>query len=137
MSNGKVHRRCKVGDNRGLVTSVLGPLVRGCAARLALSGVASAQTTITSQQAGQIIKELLPRQAAALKLDLKQFDTCSKGNEDDAAITRDMTEGTGFAVKGTPTFFVGKTTTQGFEGVRIVGAQPLAVFQQRIESLLK
>jgi protein-disulfide isomerase len=29
-----------------------------------------------------------------------------------------MTEGAGFNVNGTPTFFVGKTTAQGFEGLR-------------------
>jgi protein-disulfide isomerase len=77
------------------------------------------------------------QQALALKLDMKQFDACIKGNQYDAAITKDMTEGAGFSVNGTPTFFVGKTTAQGFEGFRIVGAQPYAVFQQRIEGLLK
>lgn len=48
-----------------------------------------------------------------------------------------MTEGNGFSVNGTPTFFVGKTTAQGIEGFRIVGAQPYAVFQQRLDALLK
>jgi len=68
---------------------------------------------------------------------MQPFDVCLKGTQYDAAITRDMTEGTGFSVNGTPTFFVGKTTAQGFEGFRIVGAQPYAVFQQRIDQLLK
>ncbi len=40
-------------------------------------------------------------------------------------------------VSGTPTFFVGTTTAQGFEGFRIVGAQPYSVFQARIDGLLK
>ena len=79
----------------------------------------------------------ITQQATALKLDMPQFDACIKGTQYDAAITRDMTEGTGFSVNGTPTFFVGKTTAQGFEGFRIVGAQPYAVFQQRIDQLLK
>jgi len=79
----------------------------------------------------------ITQQATSLKLDMKQFDACIKGNQYDAAITKDMTEGAGFSVNGTPTFFVGKTTAQGFEGFRIVGAQPYAVFQQRIEGLLK
>jgi protein-disulfide isomerase len=82
-------------------------LIATVAATLALAGMASAQT-ITTQ-----------------------------GNEYDTAISKDMTEGAGFSVNGTPTFFVGKTTAQGFEGFRIVGAQPFAVFQQRIEGLLK
>lgn len=79
----------------------------------------------------------ITQQAAALKLDMKQFDSCVSGTQYDAAIRKDMTEGAGFSVNGTPTFFVGKTTAQGFEGLRIVGAQPYAVFKERIEGLLK
>lgn len=40
-------------------------------------------------------------------------------------------------LSGTPTFFVGKTTTQGFKGFRIVGAEPYSVFQARLDGLLK
>lgn len=55
----------------------------------------------------------------------------------DSAIDMDVAEAARFDVSGTPTFFVGKTTVQGFEGFRIVGARPSAVFQARIEGLLK
>jgi protein-disulfide isomerase len=89
------------------------------------------------KNASQLSPAFITQQAASLKLDMKQFDTCTKGTEYDSAISKDMTEGAGFSVNGTPTFFVGKTTAQGFEGFRIVGAQPFAVFQQRIEGLLK
>ena len=54
-----------------------------------------------------------------------------------ATVNNHTTEGNGFAVNGTPTFFVGKTTAQGFEGFRIAGAQPYPVFQPRIDALLK
>jgi len=89
------------------------------------------------KNASQLSPAFITQQAAALKLDMKQFDTCIKSTEYDAAINKDMTEGNGFSVNGTPTFFVGKTTAQGIEGVRIVGAQPYAVFQQRLDALLK
>jgi protein-disulfide isomerase len=89
------------------------------------------------KNASKLSPALIAQEAAALKLDMKAFDACSKGTQYDAAITRDLTEGSGFDVNGTPTFFVGKTTAQGFEGFRIVGAQPFAVFQARIEGLLK
>jgi protein-disulfide isomerase len=89
------------------------------------------------KNASALAPAFIAQQAAALKLDMKQFDTCTKGTQFDSAITKDMTEGAGFSVSGTPTFFIGKTTAQGFEGFRIVGAQPYAVFQQRIEGLLK
>jgi protein-disulfide isomerase len=79
----------------------------------------------------------ISQQATALQLDMKQFDACTKSTDYDSAISTDMTEGAGFNVSGTPTFFIGKTTAQGFEGFRIVGAQPYAVFQQQIEGLLK
>lgn len=89
------------------------------------------------KNASQLSPAYITQQAAALKLDMKQFDTCIKGTGYDSAINKDMTEGNGFAVNGTPTFFVGKTTAQGIEGFRIVGAQPYAVFQQRLDALLK
>ena len=89
------------------------------------------------KNASQLSPAYITQQAAALKLDMKQFETCTKSTEYDSAINKDMTEGSGFSVNGTPTFFVGKTTAQGFEGLRIVGAQPYAVFKERIEGLLK
>jgi len=89
------------------------------------------------KNASQLSPAYITQQAAALKLDMKQFETCIKGTEYDSAINKDMTEGSGFSVNGTPTFFVGKTTAQGIEGFRIVGAQPYAVFQQRLDVLLK
>jgi len=89
------------------------------------------------KNASKLSAPYITQEAAALELDMKQFDACIKGTQYDSAITRDLTEGAGFDVSGTPTFFVGKTTAQGFEGFRIVGAQPYAVFQQRIEGLLK
>jgi len=54
-----------------------------------------------------------------------------------ATVNNHTTEGNGFAVNGTPTFFVGKTTAQGFEGFRVVGTQLYPVFQPRIDALLK
>jgi len=89
------------------------------------------------KNASQLSPAYITQQAAALKLDMKQFETCIKSTEYDSAINKDMTEGSGFSVNGTPTFFVGKTTAQGIEGLRIVGAQPYAVFQQRLDALLK
>jgi protein-disulfide isomerase len=89
------------------------------------------------KNARQLSPAFMAQQAAALKLDMKQFDTCTTSTEYDSAINKDMTEGSGFSVNGTPTFFVGKTTAQGLEGFRIVGAQPYAVFQQRLDALLK
>jgi protein-disulfide isomerase len=89
------------------------------------------------KNASQLSPAFIAQQAASLKLDMKKFDACTTSTEYDTAINKDMTEGAAFSVNGTPTFFVGKTTAQGFEGFRIVGAQPFAVFQQRIEGLLK
>jgi protein-disulfide isomerase len=75
---------------------------------------------------------------ASAQTDLTQSDACLQdGPGSAAAIDKDMTEGAGFSVNGTPTFFTDTTTPQGFEGFRIVGAQPDAVFQPRIEGPLK
>lgn len=89
------------------------------------------------KNAGKLSPAFIAQQAGALKLDMTQFDTRTTGTTYDSAINKDMAEAASFDVSGTPTFFVGKTTAQGFEGLRIVGAQPYAVFHRRIEGLLK
>lgn len=82
-------------------------VVMAIAGALALAGAASAQTTY------------------------------SAGPQHAAAIQKDIAEASSIDVSGTPTFFFGQTTTQGFDGFRIVGAQDDPVFQARLDSLLK
>jgi predicted DsbA family dithiol-disulfide isomerase len=67
---------------------------------------------------------------------MSQFGACVGGERHKDAIDRDVVDAQRASVNGTPTFVLGKTMPQGFEGVRIVGAQAYAVFEQKIRELL-
>lgn len=71
---------------------------------------------------------VLKQFAAALELPQPAFDTCLDSGIYAEAVNAQVTEGMQLGVQGTPTFFI--------NGQRVVGAQPFAVFQQLIETLL-
>jgi protein-disulfide isomerase len=58
-----------------------------------------------------------------------QFNECLDSGEMASVVSKDMSDGQAAGVSGTPTVFV--------NGKRIVGAQPLSVFEQAIEEALK
>ena len=74
--------------------------------------------------------------AKELKLNLTQFDACVTSKKYAARIAQDQQEGAMAGVSGTPTFVIGRTSAKGFEGVRVVGAQPYAVFEAQIQKAL-
>ncbi len=74
--------------------------------------------------------------ARDLGLDMNHFGACFSADRHRPAIDRDVADAQNAGVSGTPTFVLGKTTPQGFEGARIVGAQPYAVFERQIKELL-
>ena len=66
--------------------------------------------------------------AQELGLDTDTFGECLTSGVHESAVNADLQEGVQLGVTGTPAFFV--------NGHPISGAQPFAVFQQAIESLL-
>ncbi len=66
--------------------------------------------------------------ARAVGLDGARFDQCLDSRTGSPRVDRDLQEAANFGIKGTPTFFV--------NGVRIPGAQPLALFETVIDHLL-
>jgi predicted DsbA family dithiol-disulfide isomerase len=91
-----------------------------------------------NNQAGTVLSEDSYHQYASdLGLDLTTFDNCMNTEKYKQAVQSDLDYANGLpadtngdtAVGGTPTFFI--------NGYRIVGAQPLAYFQQIIDSQLK
>jgi protein-disulfide isomerase len=66
--------------------------------------------------------------AADLKLDTAAFESCMTGHKYQAEIQSDMQFAIDLGVQSTPTFFI--------NGLAIVGAQPLNVFQQVIDQEL-
>lgn len=66
--------------------------------------------------------------ATELGLDMKKFDTCISNNSYLQAVQADSDFALNLGINSTPTFFV--------NGLAIVGAQPLSVFQQVIDKEL-
>lgn len=76
--------------------------------------------------------------ARSLQLDATAFDACLEQNKYTAEVQKDYADGVTAGVRGTPGFFVGKTGSDDtIQGTLISGAQPLAVFRQAIEGLLR
>jgi len=69
--------------------------------------------------------DVLDQIAGQLGLDRAAFDQCRADPAVAAEVASDQAEGERLGVDGTPTFFV--------NGVRIVGAQPLGVFNESIQ----
>jgi protein-disulfide isomerase len=75
--------------------------------------------------------------ARDLELDVDKLSACITAQTYAAEIDRDVADAMSAGVSGTPSFVLGRTTPgPAFEGVRIVGAQPYAVFESRIKALL-
>ncbi|HEY7791401.1 MAG TPA: DsbA family protein [Vicinamibacterales bacterium] len=74
--------------------------------------------------------------ATDLRLDLPKFNACVSADTYARQIAKDQQEGAAAGVSGTPSFVVGRTSARGLTGVRMVGAQPFAVFDAEIRSLL-
>ena len=75
-------------------------------------------------QAVDVFKSWIPE----LGLDQATFDECLDSGKYADEIQADIQDGVSYGVRGTPTFFI--------NGRPLVGAQPLAVFQQAIEAEL-
>ena len=72
--------------------------------------------------------ESLISYAEELELDTDEFTDCLESGKYTDEVLADFEEGRSYGVSGTPTFFI--------NGVRLVGAQPFANFQQVIEAEL-
>ncbi len=71
---------------------------------------------------------VLSELASGLDVDMEAFETCLVEETYRAEIEHDFAEGLSYGVRGTPAFFI--------NGRAVVGAQPLAVFQQIIDEEL-
>jgi len=74
--------------------------------------------------------------ARSLHLDMAAFTRCLDQNKYDAAVQRDAADAARLGITGTPSFVLGPTVRDGlFVGTMIVGAQPYAVFAEKIRAL--
>lgn len=88
------------------------------------------------RNAATLSPALMTSTAEGLKLDMAAFQACVESDRFDAQIQKDIRDAHSAGVTGTPSFLIGRTAARGLEGVRLVGAQPLAAFEARFTELL-
>jgi protein-disulfide isomerase len=74
--------------------------------------------------------------ARQVGLDLAAFDACRKAGLQEQKVHEDAASARAAGISATPTFVLGRTTA-GAGSDTIEGAEPLAVFQQKIDALLQ
>lgn len=80
----------------------------------------------------------LPKIAQDLGLNVSNFKSCLDTEKYKDEVQKDLADATSAGASGTPSFFIGKSTSDGIiEGTKIVGAQPYTNFQSIFDSLLK
>lgn len=88
------------------------------------------------KNADRMTPAFISEQAQDVGLDMLSFIDCAESDRFQAEIEADIAEAGSLGINGTPSFVIGRTIPEGLEGVRIVGAQPYAVFDARIKALL-
>ena len=73
--------------------------------------------------------------ATNLKMDVNAFRTCVASEKYKEAVQTDVLEAMKIGASGTPTFVVGKSTPDGVDGDVVIGAQPYAMFDQKLKEL--
>ena len=73
-----------------------------------------------------------------LGLNGSTLQECLDSEKYKAEVDKDLADATLYGANGTPTFFIGKSNSQGkFQGTILVGAQPFAAFKTIIDEQLK
>ena len=77
------------------------------------------------------------RYAQDLGLKTDDLEDCIQSGRYEKAIQADITAASTAGLTGTPSFVLGKLTSEGIQGDVIVGAQPFGLFAAKIEDLLR
>jgi len=87
---------------------------------------------------GQDAADQFRKQALAIGADGARYDACLTDAKTEAAIQRDLKDGTAQGVRGTPAFFIVKNTPEGQAATPkfISGALPYDQFAQAIEQVI-
>jgi protein-disulfide isomerase len=76
--------------------------------------------------------------ATDLRLNLGSFNSCLADQTQTDEVKKDIADGSAAGASGTPTFVIGKSTSNGeIDGDLLVGAQPYAAFQAVIDPMLQ
>lgn len=92
----------------------------------------------TKSNGNGLTKDDLSTIATDLELNIDTFTTCVGDEKNKEEVQKDLADATKVGASGTPTFFIGKSTSNGvITGTKIVGAQPYSAFQAEIDKQLK
>ena len=76
--------------------------------------------------------------AQQMGLNREKIAQCAASEDAQNFIKKENSQGTIYGVSGTPTFFIGTDNGHGsMKAMKMVGAQPIAQFREKIDSLLK
>jgi predicted DsbA family dithiol-disulfide isomerase len=75
--------------------------------------------------------------AATLSLDVNAFNACLQSDRHLADIDQDAKDAKAVRLTGTPSFIIGKTTSDEISGQVVIGAQPMNKFDAAISRALE
>ena len=78
----------------------------------------------------------LPAHAATLNLDIEAFNACLQSTRHLDTIAKEAKDAQAVRLTGTPSFIIGKTTSDVIDGQVVIGAQPMNVFDAAINKAL-
>lgn len=81
-------------------------------------------------------KEAIAKYAQTNALDLASFQACADADKYKAEIEKSIADAGTVGISGTPSFVIGKTSTDAVDGDRVVGAVPEAVFETEIQKFI-
>lgn len=86
--------------------------------------------------AANLDSEALLNYAESLYLDVAKFSACLDSQKYKSEVQKDIDQAGSLGIIATPAFVLGKTTAEGVDGVKFLGAVPYATFDARIRELL-
>ena len=80
---------------------------------------------------------LLPNYAKLVGLDVDKFSACLESGRYADKIKASAALASSIGLSGTPSFVVGSSKGDMVDGVKLVGAQPFAAFDQKLKELMR
>lgn len=81
-------------------------------------------------------QEQILQYAQEAGVDVNLLRACLASEKYRAEIQKDIADAQSVGITGTPGFILGRTSQDGFEGYKMVGAQPISAFEAKINELL-
>ena len=81
--------------------------------------------------------KLLPEYAKQVGMDMDKFSACLESGRHAEKIKANIALAGSIGISGTPSFVVGKSKGDIADGIKLVGAQPFAAFDQKLKVIIK